>query len=424
MASHQLTYIPKGEFDFILVGNRDGTLSNLPKALKLSGFSILVIGVHGMSLIKSPWIDASIVLSKNTQSQFLEELFNKEEILNNLIGTFLWSSDQIMREVAESDIPLELKLKILPVRNENYLDMIGSKIGQYEKMSALGIPYPHSQSLNSKVELVSSELTIQGKILAKGDSSGGGAQVRMFESTSKDKLALLSDVWFPVLLQQFVPAKHIGVEAYFRNGELVQWFYAIIDSDRYLFGPSMGRTYLVPESLDFLEHLEKIGKSADLDGFVNVSLLVNPDTGSHEFFEFDARPNIWHHIFIDFNVPFKDIWNKRIKFQPNVYLATPVVLYEPERLFRYFLERMNLIGATKVLKNQRVPKYGVAISSVFYDSNHKTLNIIKLIFIPIAPLASKMRKVLVMLKQRAPKSLKAWIEQSKVIAVLVKFLFE
>ena len=394
------------QFDFILVGNSDGILLNLPKALKSSGFRILVIGAPGMRLIKNPWIDSSIVLLNNTQSLFLEELFTKEDLLAGLTGTFLWSSDQIMREVVESNIPLELKLRLLPVKSENYLDMLGSKISQFERMSALGIPYPNSQPIMTKSELTNSEVKMQGKILAKGDNSGGGAQVRIFESASKDDLERLPDEWFPILLQRFVPNERIGVEAYYRDGELVQWFYAIVKNDVSPLGPSMSRTYLVPESLDFLEHLENIGKYANLDGFVNVSLIVDPDTRLHKFFEFDARANVWHNIFMDLNVPFKDIWNKRVKFQLREYLPAPVFVYEPARLFEYFLKRWNLIGAIKVIRNQRVPKYGFAISSVFYGPEYKTLNLMKLVLFPIARLTA----------------LRAWIDKSKVKVVLLKFL--
>jgi hypothetical protein len=412
------------DFDFILVGNADGILSNLPKALKASGFSILVIGAPGMPLTKSPWIDSSIVLSSATQSLFLEELFTNEELLNELSGTFLWSSDQIMREVAESKAPLKLKLKMLPTRNENYLEMLGSKIGQFEKMSGLGIPYPESQPIESKSELAVIDLAVQGKALAKGDNSGGGAQVRIFESVSKEELLLIPDEWFPILLQEFVPANRIGVEAYYKDGELVQWFYSIVESDLSPLGPSMGRTYLIPKSLDFLDHLEKIGKSANLDGFINVSLLLDPVTGLHQFFEFDSRPNVWHHIFNDFSVPFKEIWNKEIKFLANNYLPVPVRRFEPVRLFKYFLERWNLIGAIRVVQNKEVTNYGTAISSVFYGPDYKSLNIIKLILLPIAPLTKSILKVLVILKKRTPNRLSAWIDKSKVKAVLLKFLSE
>ena len=395
-------------FDFILVGNSDGILSNLPKALKSSGFRVLVIGAPGMPLLKSPWIDSSIVLSNSMQSPFLEELFTKTEMLMSLTGTFLWSSDQIMREVATSAIPLELKLKLLPTQNENYLDMLGSKISQFEKMSDVGIPYPQSQPIRSKSELAKSELEMQGKVLAKGDFSGGGAQVRIFESVTKEDLELLPDDWFPILLQRFVPSERIGVEAYYRDGDLVQWFYAKVVSDIYPLGPCMSRTYLVPKSLDFVEHLEKIGKSANLNGFVNVSLLVDPKTGLHDFFEFDARPTIWHHIFFDFNVPFKSIWNKSIKFQPNEYLPSPLFVYEPARLFDYFLKQWNLIGAFKVMRNKRVAKHGVAVTGAFYSPYYKNLNVLKLILFPFARLTS----------------LRAWIAKTKVKAVMLKFLAE
>ena len=412
------------QFDFILVGNVDGVLSNLPKALKSAGFNILVIGAPGMPLIKSPWIDSSLILSSNTQSLFLEELFTKEEFLNDLSGTFLWSSDQIMREVAESEVPLNLKLKLLPIRDENYLEMLGSKIGQFERMSTLGIPYPQSQRIGSKLELAVSELTIQGKALAKGDNSGGGAQVRIFESVSREDLTAIPDEWFPILLQEFVPANRIGVEAYYRDGELVQWFYSIVESDLTPLGPSMGRTYLIPESLDFLDHLEKIGKSANLDGFINVSLLIDSETGLHKFFEFDSRPNVWHHIFIDFNVPFQDIWNKRMKFLPNSYVPIPMKLFEPVRLFKYFLERWNVIGAFQVFQNKRVSKYGIAISSVFYEPDYRTFNILKLVLLPIAPFTRRILRALVYLKKCTPSSLSARIDKSRTKALFVKFLAE
>jgi len=396
------------KFDFILVGSTDGTLSNLPIALKSAGFSILVIGAPGTQLIKSPWVDSSIVLSTNVQSEFLQELFTKEEMLMGLTGTFLWSSDQIIREIATSDIPLKLKLRLLPTQNENYLEMLGSKIGQFEKMSALGIPYPESQSISSKTELANSVVKMQGKALAKGDFSGGGAQVRIFESVTKEDLALLPDDWFPILLQEFVPSKRVGVEAYYRDGDLVQWFYAIVESDIYPLGPSMGRTYLVPETLDFLEHLERIGKSAHLDGFVNVSLLVDPNTGLHKFFEFDSRPNVWHHIFHDFNVPFKSIWSKSIEFQPNDYLPSPLFVYEPTRLFDYLLRRWNVFDAIKVVRNKSVTKFGSPISGVFYSSENTKLSIIKLMLFPFARFSS----------------LRAWIANTKVKAVVLKFLAE
>jgi len=396
------------KFDFILIGNADGILLNLPNALKSAGFSTLLIGAPGMQLIKSPWIDSSIVLSSSVQSRFLQELFEKEELLMELTGTFLWSSDQIMREVAQSDIPLKLKLKLLPTQNENYLEMLGSKIGQFEKMSALGIPYPNSQSISSKTELVNSVVKMPGKVLAKGDFSGGGAQVRIFESVTKEDLALLPDDWFPILLQEFVPSKRVGVEAYYRDGDLVQWFYATVESDIYALGPSMGRTYLVPESLDFVEHLEKIGKSANLNGFVNVSLLVDPNTGLHKFFEFDLRPNAWHHIFFDFNVPFKSIWNKSIKFQPNEYLPSPLLVYEPARLFDYFLRRWNVLDAIKVVREKGVTKFGSPISSIFYSSEYKNLNIVKLMIFPFARFTS----------------LRARIANTSVKAIMLKFLAE
>jgi hypothetical protein len=141
---------------------------------------------------------------------------------------------------------------------------------------------------------------------------------------------------------------------------------------------------------------------------VNVSLLLDPETGLHKFFEFDARPNIWHHIFFDFHVPFEGIWNKSIKFQPSDYLPTPLLVYEPARLFHYLLMRWNLIGAIKVVRNLRLPKYGFAISSVFYSPYYRKLSILKLVLFPFSRFTS----------------LRGWFDKTKIKAIMLKALIQ
>jgi hypothetical protein len=99
--------------------------------------------------------------------------------------------------------------------------------------------------------------------------------------------------------------------------------------------------------------LEKIGKSANLNGFVNVSLLVDPNTGLHKFFEFDSRPTIWHHIFFDFNVPFKSIWNKSIKFhKKHGGLVTVTAVRPTARFGRLKLENDLVVSFGEKLQSE------------------------------------------------------------------------
>ena len=113
-------------------------------------------------------------------------------------------------------------------------------------------------------------------------------------------------------------------------------------------------------------------------------------------------------FFFDFNVPFKSIWNKSVKFQPNEYLLSPLFVYEPARLFDYFLRRWNVLDAIKVVREKGVTKFGSPISSIFYSSEYKNLNIVKLMIFPFARFTS----------------LRARIANTRVKAVMLKFLAE
>jgi hypothetical protein len=409
------------EFDFILLGNLDNVLRNLPKVLKLEGFKTLAIGAPGMELTSSSWVERSIVLGSSNQSEFLDELLVYENELLKLSGTFLWCSDEIMGEVAKRDFSVNLKKKILPISNPEYFGMLNSKVGQDRAFRLLKVPTPESfeiASNSSKILRNERELPI----LAKRDSSGGGIFIREIKPDETLDLMTIPQDWFPLLAQDKCVGVTVSVEAFYQNGKLKLWLYSYFEEEMYKFGPSIVRRYTKPESLDFLRGLEALGEKSKLTGFVNISLIYDANSNQHQIIEFDARPNAWHQAFYDFSIPFKEIWSGEMEFERDHYIGREVTLYEPYRLLNHFLEGWQLIKAFRVIKGHSFKEFGSPITSPFYDKDKMRLLYLRLYLFALFPIRSPILKSLIILKRNLPRAVISRIDRSTLKRVLLRFL--
>ena len=410
------------DFDFILIGNIDNVLVNLPKSLHQAGFKVLVIGAGGMSLLRSPWIDSSIKLKGKSQTKFLMELFKLRDFLMSLSGTFLWCSDDIMREISLSDISLDFKYQLLPIRNSDYFEILGSKTGQYNVLETLKVNVPFSVVMQSAEDKNVKNLKSFKDQIIKGNLHGGGSCIKRVSKGSNLELNKLPTNWFPVVIQEFIDGALVAVEAYYKEGELLFWLYSEVDLDISLYGPSVSRTYSAASNLDFLPQLITLGKAAKIHGFANISLILDSSTQEHKIFELDLRPNIWHHTFSDFGIDFWTLWNLGGNFKPMTYFPNPVRKFDPDRLFNYFLSTWNVAGAWNVFMSKDLESFGSPISSSFDGSIGKSFRLFKLIIFPLVPLRQHLLKILIYIKRKLPKSLSHKIDNSFLKAFLLRVL--
>ncbi|MBU3645918.1 MAG: hypothetical protein FGM49_03815 [Candidatus Nanopelagicaceae bacterium] len=411
------------DFDFVLVGNIDNVLINLPLGLKQAGFKTLLIGAKGMKLLSDPNIDKVIRLDNSGQSEFVEELLQKQKFLSKCTGTFLWCSDEIMKVVANSSASSELKKKILPFRNPEFFKMLDSKVCQDNVFKSLGINTPESYVIDSATE--KSVPNIDGAstpVMIKRDSSGGGAFIKVAGRNSSISIDAIPKNWFPILIQDFVPGRTVSVEAFYREGELKFWLYSLFEKETSRFGPSVVRQYLTPLNLDFLDPLSRLGKQGLITGFVNATFILSRETDEHIIIEFDARPNIWHQAFGNFGVPFKSLWESPASTKSVAENLPKTLLYEPYRLFNHFLSRLNILGAVRVILGHEFTNYGSPVLSTFYLAFNRKSNLLRLCLFPLMPFRNVLLKATVVVKGKLPRRVGIWIDNSALKGFILKLL--
>jgi len=95
-----------------------------------------------------------------------------------------------------------------------------------------------------------------------------------------------------LVIQEFIKGEDIGVEALFKNGELITYNYAAVLSYMYSqFSFTTRRTYSRNKEMEAL--LATLGKSLGLNGFASIGYIYQPEKKIYYLIEVDARVNSW-----------------------------------------------------------------------------------------------------------------------------------
>lgn len=385
--------------NFIFIGVDDFLVRELCTTLLDRGFAVSVISPMTTKIIKLDGLTNRLVIPRYDNESFMNYLEDHEAIFDGLDGIFIWPSDLIMRLVAESKLSDPIKKKILPLKNALALKMFDSKIGQAEFLKNLGVAFPETEIVNEKSELFKLSESSLPRLL-KSDRGGGGAFVTEFDNLESEDLKNLKDERFPAIVQEKILGHSVAVEAFFVDGELISWIYSISEAEQSKFGPSMSRTYLNPNNREFEDILSVIGKAAEVTGFVNVSFILDSQTGNSYIVEFDPRPNVWHFCFDYFDLPFEAAMSGKVPNPIHPILKEPIKLYEPYRLYSFSVAHLKLLNAVRVLLKRTVPGYGVPIPSSFYKPAKLIRRWILLIFFPLFKYREKALRFLRRMERR------------------------
>jgi hypothetical protein len=286
-----------------------------------------------------------------------------------------------MRLIAISELHESVKAKILPAGNAEARSILGSKQGQLALFEACEVPYPTSYLLS--LDSTEPDLSNLDSLLVKGDRHGGGRFVRQFPKAEDLKVAEIPRDWFPILIQEKLAGTLISVEALYSKGELVFWLYSEVNTDAYEFGPSISRRFLEPSGRDFVPHLQRLGKKGALSGAFNIGLVRNDETNTHRFFEFDARPNIWHHLFRTFKLDLASALTGKTDIPLHPKLAESILFYEPQRFFNDRAMKWRILDCVRVLRGKAISGYGQPMVNSFYGNESLTKNWIRAALLPL-----------------------------------------
>ncbi|WP_229218041.1 SapC family protein [Rugamonas apoptosis] len=238
--------------------------------------------------------------NRTLTSGFYHHWINAGESLDTLLtqlaklaasGTYhaiIIGDDPILWKIYRENIGALLHL--LPVRRAEALPVL-SKVGfsEYCRDHAIASPaFIRMDNADATSEVL---LSLGLPIVLKENYSNGGAGVRILH----DEAAFLQfvashDFSEPLLAQRHIAGDVVGVDALFKDGELLELVCAY-DIDATL-GPASKRRYFAnpPELEDIFIRL---GRSALLHGFVNGTLIKEATTQRYFLLEADPRPTKW-----------------------------------------------------------------------------------------------------------------------------------
>lgn len=407
--------------ELVLIGNWDWLLNNLVKPFIRGGFDLSVVVPPISRLTRGAYLKRVVEIPRFTEQTFIEYLAERPQVLDDVCGTYIWSSDSIMRLATNSAIPDSVKQRILPTANRSARQILGSKVGQVKFFSDSGVNYPRTLTLNSPLDR---PIPVDWQpILVKGDQLGGGDYINEFSGFNKVDLNLIPDSWYPLTLQEKLQGRLISAEAFYQRGRLVCWMYSEMKPGNSEFGPSIARVYRNPSNLDFVDALKTLGERACLSGLVNVSFVLDFSSEKHHIFEFDARPNVWHHLWERFDLPLASAWIGEVPTPVHPTFEAPVTLYEPDRIFDQELAAGRILNSIRVLQGKELSQLGVPARSSFYDRDRLVRHCARVFIFPLLPFRTRLRKLVHATTAQLPIGWRERLRESRVAREIVKFFF-
>ncbi|OZB49181.1 MAG: hypothetical protein B7X60_02075 [Polynucleobacter sp. 39-45-136] len=274
----------------LLIGHHFSLMRALPKLLNRAGFEVDVITTDVRCA----------ELRSVRRIQYATDSAGLISIAANFSCTpfdlFIVCDDEVLLELVRSNLSDELKIKLLPICAVDNLSHLGTKIAFSNLLKSSGILTPKFTVANNADELTSTLRKIPYPVLLKNDISAGGAGVFAYFQGDDIAELLRQPLSFPLLIQRRIDGDAIDLSAFYQNGELIHFSYAVMNTfANNQFGPSIIRTYsqLSTVPSEVFEQLRKLGRALGAHGFANITSLRDYGSGKHFLVEADMRPNVW-----------------------------------------------------------------------------------------------------------------------------------
>ncbi len=277
------------KLEALLIGkNQELTLAPM-RLLKRAGVGIDLISIG------FKYHDPNI-LQKNIEIESIDQLTRLLPIELDILSynLIVVGDDPTLQEIQRSDLPKEVIGKMLPVRGDGKSTHIYSKTALSKLLDAQGIATPPYKIVTSENELLACAQLIGFPLLAKIDSSGGGAGIYECHSES-DVLSHKEKYTYPLLLQKLIDGYELDLSSFYQNGQLVHFSYSIPKKSISKYGPSCLREYVQLSNIDraVYAELQSLGIALGAHGFVNVAAICSHLDGKRYYFEADMRPIAW-----------------------------------------------------------------------------------------------------------------------------------
>lgn len=241
------------------------------------------------------------LLSNSFHDKWIDAPIDEKEFQHKLIAIadsneYNWIAlmdDECVKTMNSCIITEDTFRKILPMTKMENRDILSSKIGLSTVCKKYNIPTPGYVNYSEVSDLEQINKALNYPILLKEDFSFSGHGIQFCEDASQlpgclEKVRNTNNL----VLQEFIKGKDIGVEALFKDGELVT--YNAAEVKEYMnntFSFTTKRIYAPNKDIE--DHLRTLGKSVGLNGFASIGYIYHPERKIYYLIEVDARVNSW-----------------------------------------------------------------------------------------------------------------------------------
>ena len=289
-----------------LVSNHNGILLRNLDLFENLEIDFIFVGCNQNILNRKDFISNRIIFLDHTECEkFNQHFIERIDTMEELPEFVLFEEDDIMYQIARSDLDTKIKSRLLPVKNPEFYDVCGSKIGQIQMFRKLQIPHP-----KTVIEEQFVENSLDFPFIAKAERFGGGGSLSTFIN-SKSELLEFKKAHGNILIQEIVDGVEYSVECFYRNGELIFAQFGQMLDLLWKNGPSSRRRFFdqIPDVV--LNNLKKIGSELNLSGIVNCTIMYEVKNETYLFFEFDLRLNTWAGVSREFGLDVENFFGNR-----------------------------------------------------------------------------------------------------------------
>ena len=274
----------------LIIGTQTQLLHHLPSLLSRAGFSVdLLTTSFGISRK----LNIENLEIFDLGNGLIEKLSKIDLDQYTLIVN---GDDDMLSAIRKSHLADAKKLKLLPIVAMSDAIHLHSKIALSQILEASNIATPKFAIAKEPRELLTLARSIGFPVMIKVDQSGGGFGV--YSCQNEDEITKISRFFleYPLLIQKKINGKLADLSGFYQNGELIHFSYSEFEKCIHgPYGPSVVRTYYdiatLPPQIQI--ELKKIGRVLGIDGFTNISCLINSDRSERHYIEVDLRPTIW-----------------------------------------------------------------------------------------------------------------------------------
>ncbi len=262
------------------------TLMEIPFVIKQAGCIVDVYCSKHSWLLAGSYYD-NWIESKATDLEYANELAGfvdnydwivlGDEMLLNLMN------DQISDPV--------IAARILPLKKNENRYIIASKLGLSKFCQENDILSPRFMFYTNVEELEKELPVFTFPVLIKPNVGWGGGGIILCDSVEGLKHSLsVIDYKHNLIIQEFINGRDIGIEAFYKNGELLMYNASVVlkyfDSP---FSFTTRRTCFKQKEIEII--LRDIGRKIGIHGFASVQMIEREER--FYLLEVDMRPNFW-----------------------------------------------------------------------------------------------------------------------------------